>query len=116
MVKEADLNQIEVLKDYEVLDATALGRRLGFKRETVLAYLSNIECAVLNVSGKWDHVVLPSQTEATTILARTSDKESVSMDAGHVGMLVGPAAIDGLWPRLRDWLTPRSGHPEPSRP
>ena len=39
-VKEGDLNLIEVPKDYEVLDATALGRRLGFKRETVLAYLS----------------------------------------------------------------------------
>jgi poly(3-hydroxyalkanoate) synthetase len=70
--------------------------------------LSNIECAVLNVSGKWDHVVSPSQTEATTILARTSDKESVSLDAGHVGMLVGPGAKD-LRARLRDWLTPRSG-------
>jgi predicted DNA-binding transcriptional regulator AlpA len=40
MVKEADLNQIEVPEVYEVLDATALGRRSGFKRETVLAYLS----------------------------------------------------------------------------
>jgi hypothetical protein len=40
MVKEADLNQIEVPEDYEVLDATALGWRLGFKRDTVLAYLS----------------------------------------------------------------------------
>jgi hypothetical protein len=40
MVKEADLDRIEVSEDYEVLDATALGRRLGFKRDTVLAYLS----------------------------------------------------------------------------
>jgi predicted DNA-binding transcriptional regulator AlpA len=40
MVKEADLNWIEVPENYEVLDATALGRRLGFKRDTVLAYLS----------------------------------------------------------------------------
>jgi predicted DNA-binding transcriptional regulator AlpA len=40
MVKEADLDRIEVPEDYEVLDATALGRRLGFKRDTVLAYLS----------------------------------------------------------------------------
>jgi predicted DNA-binding transcriptional regulator AlpA len=40
MVKEDDLNRIEVPEDYEVLDATALGRRLGFKRDTVLAYLS----------------------------------------------------------------------------
>ena len=40
MVKESDLNRIDVPEDYEVLDATALGRRLGFKRDTVLAYLS----------------------------------------------------------------------------
>jgi predicted DNA-binding transcriptional regulator AlpA len=40
MVKEVDLNRIEVPEDYEILDATALGRRLGFKRDTVLAYLS----------------------------------------------------------------------------
>jgi predicted DNA-binding transcriptional regulator AlpA len=40
VVKEADLNPIGVPEDYEVLDATALGRRLGLKRDTVLAYLS----------------------------------------------------------------------------
>jgi hypothetical protein len=40
MVKEADLGRIAVPEDYEILDATALGRRLGFKRDTVLAYLS----------------------------------------------------------------------------
>jgi predicted DNA-binding transcriptional regulator AlpA len=40
MVKETDLNRIVMPVDYEVLDATALGRRLGFKRNTVLAYLS----------------------------------------------------------------------------
>jgi predicted DNA-binding transcriptional regulator AlpA len=40
MVKEAALNRIEVPEDYEILDATAVGRRLGFKRDTVLTYLS----------------------------------------------------------------------------
>jgi predicted DNA-binding transcriptional regulator AlpA len=40
MVKEADLSRIDVPDDYEVLDATALGRRLGLKRDTVLTYLS----------------------------------------------------------------------------
>jgi len=40
VVKEADLDWVKVPKDYEVLDATALGRRLGFKRDTVLEYLS----------------------------------------------------------------------------
>jgi hypothetical protein len=40
MVKEADLNKMSVPKRYEVLDATALAKRLGLKRDTVLAYLS----------------------------------------------------------------------------
>ena len=70
--------------------------------------LSNIGCAVLNVSGKWDCTVPPSQTRATTGLACGPDKENVSVNAGHVGMLVGPAAVGSLWPRLRDWLAPRS--------
>lgn len=40
MVKEADLNKIEIPEGYEVLDATVLARRLGLRRDTVLAYLS----------------------------------------------------------------------------
>ena len=40
MVKEKDLNKMRVPQRYEVLDATALGERLGLKRDTVLAYLS----------------------------------------------------------------------------
>jgi hypothetical protein len=40
MVREADLDRIDVPENYEILDATALGSRLGFKRDTVLAYLS----------------------------------------------------------------------------
>ncbi len=70
--------------------------------------LSNIRCAVLNVSGKWDYTVPPSQTRATTALASSPDKESISLDAGHVGMLVGPETVGSLWPRVRDWLEPRS--------
>ncbi len=71
--------------------------------------LSNIRCALLNVSGQWDYVVPPCQTRATTRLANSPDQESVSLNAGHVGMLVGPAAVRSLWPRLEAWLAPRSG-------
>jgi hypothetical protein len=47
MVKEADLDRIGVPEDYEVMDATALGRRLGYKRDTVLAYFSQIGTLLL---------------------------------------------------------------------
>lgn len=40
MVKKEDVDMITVPTEYEVLDATALARRLGVKRDTVLAYLS----------------------------------------------------------------------------
>ncbi len=40
MVKETEINKIAVPEEYEVLDATALARRLGLKRDTVLAYLA----------------------------------------------------------------------------
>jgi predicted DNA-binding transcriptional regulator AlpA len=40
MVMEADIDKIAVPDGYDVLDATALGQRLGLKRDTVLAYLS----------------------------------------------------------------------------
>ncbi len=38
--EETDTDEIEVPGAYEVLDATALGQRLGLKRSTVLSYLS----------------------------------------------------------------------------
>jgi predicted DNA-binding transcriptional regulator AlpA len=40
MSRENDTDETEVPSQYEVLDATALGERLGLKRATVLTYLS----------------------------------------------------------------------------
>ena len=40
MVKEADLNKVEVPEQFEVLDADALARRLGLRRQTVQAYMA----------------------------------------------------------------------------
>ena len=81
--------------------------RLALRGTTV--DLSAIRCAVLNVSGRWDYVVPPCQTRATTRLAGGPDRQSVALNAGHVGMLVGPAAVGSLWPGLLAWLGPRSG-------
>lgn len=40
MERKTDTDEIKVPGAYEVLDATALGERLGLKRATVLSYLS----------------------------------------------------------------------------
>ena len=54
MAREVDfLNAVEVPEDYEVLDAAALARRLGLKRQSVQAYMSR---------GWWHLVPRPNRT------------------------------------------------------
>ncbi len=43
------------------------------------------------------------------VLFHVYNAESVPLDAGHVGMLVGLGTVGGLWLRVRDWLTLHSG-------
>ncbi len=52
MVKEADLNRVEVPEQFEVLDAEALARRLGLRRQTVQAYMAR---------GSWRLVPRPNR-------------------------------------------------------
>lgn len=70
--------------------------------------LSNIECPLLNVAGSKDFICPVAQAEATMDLVGSQDKEFVVLDAGHVGLMAGPVAREELWPRVRDWLEPRS--------
>jgi polyhydroxyalkanoate synthase len=70
--------------------------------------LSNIECHLVNIAGSKDFICPVAQAEATMDLVRSQDKEFVVLDAGHVGLMAGPMAKEELWPRVRDWLKPRS--------
>jgi len=71
--------------------------------------LSNIECPVLNIAGSKDIICPLPQAEATMSLVGSEDKEFLVLDAGHVGLMCGPVARNEIWPRIRDWLGPRSG-------
>ncbi len=70
--------------------------------------LSNVKCSFLNIAGMKDHLVPLSQSETVMELVSSRDKESIVLDAGHVGLLTGSAAKDNLWPRVRAWLEQRS--------
>ena len=59
-------------------------------------------------AGSKDHLVFLPQAEAVMNLVGSEDKEFVVSEAGHVGLLTGRGARNGLWPRVRDWLAPRS--------
>jgi len=70
--------------------------------------LSKIKCPVLNLAGEKDHLVFRPQAEATMNLIGSEDKESVILDAGHVGLVMGRGAKKDLWPQVSNWLAPRS--------
>jgi poly[(R)-3-hydroxyalkanoate] polymerase subunit PhaC len=70
--------------------------------------LSNIRCPLLNIAGRKDVVCPLPQAEPTTDLVGGQDKESLVVDAGHVGLMAGSVAENEVWPRIRNWLQPRS--------
>jgi polyhydroxyalkanoate synthase len=70
--------------------------------------LSTISAPLLNIAGSKDHLVFLPQAEAAMDLVGSVDKEFVELEAGHVGLLTGRGAKKGLWPKVRDWLEPRS--------
>ena len=70
--------------------------------------LKNITAPLLDIAGRKDHLVFLPQAEAAMDLVGSQDKEFVVLEAGHVGLLTGRGARKGLWPKVRDWLEPRS--------
>ena len=55
-----------------------------------------------------DHLCFLPQAEATMDLVASEDKTFLVLDAGHVGLLVGRGARQGMWRRASDWLAARS--------
>src|ERR687889_161914 len=71
--------------------------------------LSKIQVPLLSIAGKKDHICTLPQAEALMDLVGSEEKEFFVLDAGHVGLLTGRGAKKGLWPKVREWLSERSG-------
>jgi polyhydroxyalkanoate synthase len=70
--------------------------------------LSNLRSSLLNIAGAKDIICPLSQTEATMDLVGGQDKEHLTFDAGHVGLLASREARETFWPRIENWLVTRS--------
>ena len=70
--------------------------------------LSNIAAPLLTVAGKKDHICSVPQAESVMDLVSSKDKEFFVLDAGHVGLMTGRGAKQGLWPKVTGWLESRS--------
>ncbi|WP_416897973.1 MAG: alpha/beta fold hydrolase [Minwuia sp.] len=67
---------------------------------------AEVRCPAFVAIPSSDRIVPPPSARA--LAARLPDAEVIEPRAGHIGMVVGSKALDGLWRPLETWLTSRS--------
>jgi polyhydroxyalkanoate synthase len=75
--------------------------------------LKNITMPVLNIYGKYDHLVPPAACDQTTSKIGSTDKEDLCLDTGHIGIYVSSKTQRQFAPKIIRWLTERDEAPEP---
>jgi polyhydroxyalkanoate synthase subunit PhaC len=70
--------------------------------------LKNITCSLLSIAGRQDFICRVPQAEAIIPLVGSQDKEFCVLESGHIGMMAGAEARQGLWLKVHRWLETRS--------
>jgi polyhydroxyalkanoate synthase len=71
--------------------------------------LATIRCPVFVVGGREDDVAPPACVRALLDAVASRDKEYLELPGGHISLIAGRGAAVNCWPKLSDWLAPRSG-------
>ena len=71
--------------------------------------LKRITASHLSVAASGDTIVPPEAAICMRELISSQDNEAVVLPGGHVGVIIGGRALKTTWPRIADWLLPRSG-------
>jgi polyhydroxyalkanoate synthase len=70
--------------------------------------LKKITCPILNIMAAKDDLVPCSQSRPFNDLVGSTDRKTLELSAGHIGLAVGSRAQKELWPQACDWLGARS--------
>lgn len=70
--------------------------------------LARIACPTLLLTAKNDHLVPASSTEGIRACIGSGEVHSMTIDAGHVGLVVGGKAQRTIWPEATRWMAERS--------
>jgi polyhydroxyalkanoate synthase subunit PhaC len=79
-----------------------------FRLKGNLVRLNQITCPILMLVADRDDLVPASSTLALRDHVRSEDIESMSIDAGHIGLAVSSRAHRKLWPEAAMWIADRS--------
>lgn len=69
--------------------------------------LTRIDCPLLNLYGRYDHIVPPGSVRALKRVYRGNDYQEIDFPSSHVGLAASRKAHDHLWPRVAAWLSDR---------
>jgi polyhydroxyalkanoate synthase subunit PhaC len=71
--------------------------------------LARIECPLLLLTAQNDHLVAPASTQAIRAHVSSRNVREMTIDAGHVGLVVSGKAHKTLWPEAARWLAAHGG-------
>jgi polyhydroxyalkanoate synthase len=71
--------------------------------------LGAITMPLLNIYGRYDHLVPPEACEVLTTAAGTKDSQDICLDSGHIGIYVSAQFQREVVPTLAAWLGERDG-------
>ncbi len=74
--------------------------------------LKNVTMPLLNIYGKYDHLVPPEACERLTGAVGSKDKEDLCLNTGHIGIYVSSKYQKEFAPKIATWLLERDNIPE----
>jgi len=80
------------------------GRRVDLKKLTM---------PLLNIYGKYDHLVPPAACDRLTGAVGSQDTEDLCLDTGHIGIYVSSKYQKEFAPRIMNWLKERDFEEKP---
>jgi polyhydroxyalkanoate synthase len=70
--------------------------------------LQTIRCPLFVVGAKEDYIAPPGCVRALLDVVGSQDKEYVELRGGHISLIAGRGAAINCWPKVSNWLAPRS--------
>jgi polyhydroxyalkanoate synthase len=79
-----------------------------FRLGDVPVKLDRITCPLLLLTARDDHLVRPESTLGILPHVGSKDTRSMTINAGHVGLVVSSKAQREFWPEATRWIADRS--------
>jgi polyhydroxyalkanoate synthase len=74
--------------------------------------LSKLTMPLLNIYGKYDHLVPPEACDQLVKRVGSQDTEDICLATGHIGIYVSSKFQEAFAPKIANWLKERDAHPQ----